>query len=173
MFRPFHTNIAFKCFYGAHVSCCSKSEGAQVVMVARHGHWVMMGRGELGADGRDARHADVLRTGRAEGRRSRVGCVLGTGQTASNRGGQGELRVQGESCGRVGAMIGWVRVWGGNKISAQGQAVRASGRILARDIQALIAPFLLALANLKPKRIYNRAVQVFYDVESHALYEIA
>jgi hypothetical protein len=81
--------------------------------------------------------------------------------------------VQGESCGRVGAMIGWVRVRGENKISAQGQAARASGRILAWDIRALIAPFLLALANLKPKRIYNRVVQVFYDVESHALYEIA
>jgi hypothetical protein len=46
MFHPFHIDIAFKCFMSC-VSRCSESQGAQGVMVARHGCWVMMGRDEL------------------------------------------------------------------------------------------------------------------------------
>ena len=85
-------------FHVARVLCCSESQGARGVMVARHGRAlgndrarragvptdgvrgapVYYRRGALGATGPDM-------TG--------VGCVRGRGRTASNGGGQGGLRV--------------------------------------------------------------------------------
>ena len=64
---------AFVCFiqvfHVAHLSCCSESQGAHGLMVARRRHREM-GCGELGTDERGARHDGVMWTGRARGRRS-------------------------------------------------------------------------------------------------------
>ena len=58
---------------------------------------------------------------------------------ASNRGGQGGLRVRDESCGRVDAVTGWVHVWGGNKIiiSAWGPVALASSLESHSELAAL------------------------------------
>jgi hypothetical protein len=74
-------------------------------MVAWHGCWVMIGRGEREAA--DGVHDAPVYCGRgalgaANWGATGAGCVCGIGQTTSNRGGQRGLHLRGESCGRVG-----------------------------------------------------------------------
>jgi hypothetical protein len=89
-------------FHIVRVSCCSESQGARGVMVARNGCWVRMVRGELRAGGRGARGACVGQDERPRIEADRAGCAC-----EASRVDAWALRQDGCVCG------------GGNKISAR------------------------------------------------------
>jgi hypothetical protein len=151
MFHTYVASVCSKCFIRfirmlhSSVSCCSESEGAQGVMVAWHGRWVMMGARRAGVGRWGAQRAGVLRTGHTGGSRSGVTrggvrlCDGANGLESRRTGRAARARRVVWTSGRYDRMV---RVQGGNKISARGQVVRTSRCVLALDVWTLVAPVL-------------------------------